>query len=62
MNIFTTFFTLQTRLQGVERLVYNIQPEIFFYSQKPVNTSSVAQAFFVSACKQATSGDIKLVN
>ena len=35
---------LQTQLQGVEKLVFNIQPEILFYSQKPVNYNAKLQS------------------
>ena len=47
-----TSFKLQTRLQGVEQLVYNIQPEIFFYSQKPVNCNAKLQSLCTSNNKK----------
>ena len=41
-----------TVLQGVEQLVYNIQPEIFFYSQKPVNYNAKLQSLCTSNNKK----------
>ena len=39
-------------MQGVEQLVYNIQSEIFFYSQKPVNYNAKLQSLCTSNNKK----------